>query len=868
MARIDTFENTRSIGVAGTVQQRSDSATGRALQQLGNTGASLGASLRADEERAAAKEKARAESRDNLILQTALLDHEDRVATFANDKAPSFTGEGADGYGFQRTVDDFAKKDAEAIVAKQFAGRVDSDEVALRFRNSSRSVVRRTGELELDAGLKFQGDISTRTIAGEAAKIAVNPDLYHESAKRWTDFASSTNMDRPLLQARMAELGLRKLQRARVEAIAGLAPDKFRDATAGAFIDTPSVDLPQHLKDVVNGANDAGVRPQTMLAIGQIESRLNPDEGMPIGKDGKPMSSAEGMFQVLSARDTLEELGITKDQKYDTATVSKALSSYIKRQTGVMESKGIPVTPGKQYMTWNMGPGLALATMQADPNTRMEDIVNRTLRNRSPEFRAKVIANNPSLYKAGMTAGQVVANYDNKMASAAKETEKFVTGASISADDQAHAFFEKLVPGGAHLLGAKDLGEIQILAKAKSAEVSREQQSLNLGMAIAQKAVSVDMRDSGNAKAFDEFVEKQQYSKGLVEGDRAAHRKAAELTDNAGVIAQPFVHAYSAAMDGGDINSKLATYAALADVQARNPRAFGASKIPADDMARANEYVALTTVSNLSPADAVKRIDFYRSPEGKKQAEAQRAGLQSTRASEVKELSDLDVIKHFDEGGRWSWSTPVDAEGKFIAAATDAYKEQYAFYREQGRSVDDAKSMSLSSLDRNWGASRVADSGIGANTQTFMPYPPEKAYRSTDVGHSWITDQAKNAATAFVEQRYPKMAAAIQTAGQDGAGPGPSLGMLLSTALKDSVGVKLVPDITTAHEARANKPQGYLLVVRLPNGETDGPTERFYPDQVQADRENAKRFSETQANRRTPLLDGNVGAYIPTPRLQ
>lgn len=863
MARIEIYENNARLGSAGVVQQRSGSAVGEALSDLGRVGAGLAAQLRAEQERDLAQARARDESLDNIRLQSALLDHEDRVRAYANEQAAQFTGEGSDGAGFTKSVAEFATKDADRTIASGFNGRIDRDELPYRFKNSTRGILSQVGEQELQAGLKFQGAVSEKLIGGLSTKIANNLDSYEEARAEWLKFATSANMDRPKLQERIAAVGLAKLDMAWLQSYAGQHPEKFRDATAGSFAGTPAPELPQHLKDVVNAANDAGVDPRVMLAIGWIESKLNPNAGKPIGKDGAPMSSAEGMFQVLSARDTLQELGISADQKFDVKVVSAALSSYMKRQIGVMEKRNIPVTPGKMYMTWNMGPGVALATWQAHPDTPFAIVVNRALRSKTPEQRAKFLRNNPLMYSANMTAGQVIANYDAKMASAAKSNEKFISDSSITADDQAHKFFETLKPGGLPGIGAKELGEVQLLAKAKSAELSREQQDLNLGASIASGAVKLDMRDSDNAKAVNLFVAKQNYAQGMVEGDATAHMRAAQLIDNIGLVPEPFVNAYASAMVGGDVKSKMSTYVALADLQARNPNAFDASKFDADTRKRAEEYVALTTVSNLSPEDAVQRIDFYRSPEGKKQAEAQKAGLQTTRAAEVKALSELDILKHFDEP--WTTSRPTDTEGKFIAAATDAYKEQYIFEREQGRSTEDAKANALSSLERNWGSSRVADTGNGANTQTFMPYPPEKAFQPTDVGFTWITDQAKNQAVAFAEERYPKLVAKYKEAGQSSAGPAGDLSLLWSTPFKDAIGVKLVPDLQTAHEARANKPRSYLLMVRLPNGTTDISTERFTPDQVQANREAQDRFRNS--NTRIKPLDAATGAYIPTPRL-
>ena len=849
MARLPVYENEQNLGLGSVVQYPTLNKTAVALANFGGELAEFGAGLRADEEKAANKLDARQKSLDNLRLQSELFDHEDRVRAYADEQAVSLLGEGSDGSGYTKSVAEFAAKDRASTIATKFGDREDAEEIELRFNNSSRGVLVKAGTDELNTGLKFQSAITDKTLLGLATKIGESYENYDAAAAEWIGFVTSTNMERPKLQERMAVIGLEKLQRARLESYAANNPEEFRKNSDGVFLDTPLADQPQHIKDVVKGATDQGVDPRTMLAIYEMESKMNPNAGMPRNRDGTPMSSAEGGFQVLSARDTLEELGISKDDKFDNAVVAPALASYIKRKTEHMAARGYNLTPGQQYMFWNVGPGVAQAVIESDPRTPMSEIVNRVLARRSPEFRATVMRNNPSLYREGMTAGQVLASYDENMRAATARADKKVSGASIDADGAAHKFFETLFPGGAPLLGAKDLGEVQVLARQKSAELSREQQTLNLGASIATGAVKVDARDNDNQKAVNEFVLKQDMTVGLVEGSVEAHARAAKVSNNAGFIPDAFVNAYSSAMAGGDIKSKYATYVALTDLYSQNPAAYDASKLPADDKSRVSEYIALTTVSNLSPDDAIQRIDFYRSPEGKKQADAQSAGLQTTKSAEVKELSETDIITHFD--APWTSSKPTDTEGRFIAAATSAYQEQYVFHRQKGKGVDEAKAMALSDLDKNWGSSRVADTGSGANTQTFMPYPPEKIFKPALNGHAWITDQAKNSATAFLEDRYPALAAkyAAELKGNEQT-PG------LVSKLKDDIGVKLVPDFQTAQERRSNRPVGYRLLVRLPDGNTDLAPERFFPDQVQADREMADAFKKSNRNARTPADPG------------
>lgn len=846
MARITIYENNQALGIGGANRYSANDATSRALSNLGGTVAEVGLEWRQQQNRANEKAAARQENLDNLRLHSAMLDHEDRVTRYAAEQEANFTGEGADGAGYEKAVAEFADKDIKSVTSN-FPDR-DPEELNLRFGNASRGVLRKAGDIEFNTALKFQGDVSEKKVAGLVTKIATDPAAYDDAAKEWVEFSTSTNMDRPILQQRMAALGLAKLQRAQLEATAARDPVAFRAAAAGTFASGPAPDLPDHLKTVVNSAADAGVNSQTMLAIARVESDLNPNAGSPVGKDGKPMSSAVGMFQVIADPSTLQELGITEDQRKDVSAVAPALASYIKRKTDYMTAKGIDPTPGKQYMFWNLGPGVASSLLTARPTDDAESVIDRTLSKRSPAFRATYKRNIGAFFKPGMPVAEVVANYERKMSTAAKSVAGYVA-ASDATEDQAQKFFSTIMPGGAPLLGARDLGEVLEMARTKAAELSREQQSLIRGQAFVTGQAKGDPRDSSVQKDVNEFVMRQGFTTGLAEGDVEAHALAANITANVGFVPEAVVNAYSAALNGGDIKGKLAAYTSLADVQARNPGAYDATKMASDDRSRVNEYVALTTVSQLSPDDAVRRIDWMRSPEGRKQAEAQKAGLQSSRTAEIKELSENDIISHFDEV--WTTSKPTDAEGKFLAAATDAYKEQYAFYREQGYPVETSKDMAKASLTKNWGSSRVAHVGRGRETQTFMPYPPEKAFAPIDgVGHSWISDQALNQATAFIERDYPKMAA--KYGGETFiVARGPATGKhKTESTLKDSIGVKLIPDLQTAHEARSNKPRSYRLMVTLPDGRIDITRDRFTPDQALAQREAETRFREAQKNAR------------------
>ncbi len=77
---------------------------------------------------------------------------------------------------------------------------------------------------------------------------------------------------------------------------------------------------------------------------------------------------------------------------------------------------GIDPTPGKTYMTWNVGPGMATAILSAKPTEKIENIAHRMLAKYGRKFITQWLRSNPSLYRPGMTASQIAANYELQMA--------------------------------------------------------------------------------------------------------------------------------------------------------------------------------------------------------------------------------------------------------------------------------------------------------------------------------------------------------------------------------------------------------------------------------------------------------------------
>ena len=170
-----------------------------------------------------------------------------------------------------------------------------------------------------------------------------------------------------------------------------------------------------YVASAIEAARRYSLDPRVFLAIGWHESHLDPWAGPPVHK-GRPMSSASGMWQILAAPDTLKDLGLSKADRTNYARATPAMAQYLSRQQDRLRQMGIDPTPGRIYMTWNVGPGMALAIMNSEPSETIERIANRMLAKYGQQFITKWLHNNPSLYRPGMTAGQIAANYELQMA--------------------------------------------------------------------------------------------------------------------------------------------------------------------------------------------------------------------------------------------------------------------------------------------------------------------------------------------------------------------------------------------------------------------------------------------------------------------
>lgn len=849
MARLPSYTNKETIGTSnldtGTQFMRLQSANtdvARAVQGAGADLSQLALRQQRVEASVAAKAESQAKADGNMMLESRLLDYQIDLQKEAQKRADEMP-EG--GFGFSSGLTEYAAKTSDDYIAKDFSQREDQDYVQLRFKKVRQAFTESALTTEYKTRLEWRDGVIGRKVDDLKAAVSVDPDNYDAAAKGWEDFVSNSVDLGSNAKERFRTLGLEKLARSELEARAARDPVAFRSAFRGSFENQPLQAAEPHVAGIIDAANESGLSPGFMLGVAKIESNVNPNASSPIGKNGHAMSSATGMWQILAAPDTLNDLGISKDDRTNYAVATPAIGRYFARQKSAIEARGQQATPGKLYMTWNVGPGAAAAVMSADPNTPIEQVLSRVWANKGPSFVNQALSNNPSMYRRGMTVGQVIANYEAKMNGAMNATKGYVTGVNLTTDEQARAVFGQMGIKGGQYIGARDAAEVFAKTSANIGKQSAEEARITRGVGILNGQVVASPYDTETQTAVNEAVAQAGVSEGVASGDGTALLGMRQRTEAARFIPLPDVNGLREAMNSGGVTeAKTKAYAALTSIATENPTAFDASKLPEDERARVKEFRAYTEVLSMSPSDAIKRIDEARTPEGKKTREAMAKTFDGAKG-ELSKLTFADIASSelFDKS---AWSTPEAVNGAQQALATDAYKLAYRYYREGGKTEEEAKALSLTELSRGWGTSTIDGS------QRFMQYPPEKYYAPVGGSYGWIHEQAQNAVkTHLVETGAVKDK--VSTSLVRGAGK-----VTTTTPAVDQIGdveVFLVPRVETAADIRSNKQPRYELWYRKNDGTTDVlPSRWFKPDQTLAAQEYDAEVKEKLKHRGKPVV--------------
>lgn len=768
MARLPAYTNRQSLDIGSDTFRTVNDGSSRIAEGVAALGqgvfnAGMGALKQeqkqtALDERTAAKQEAEArrlaeaaqreqERFDSWNDEKEFLQFRSRVEQFAIDHREK-VGEGAPNYA--KDVSAYAENEYNNLLSSGRLSRTNAPRHDLMFERVRSPLVQQAANYEDGERRKFFGAISQAESDRIVANVAIRGRAGLDEAKaEWSEFVSRTEGVDTKRGQMLRQMGERRIERTALEAEAAARAPEFVSKFQGTFTNTPSATTTNPLVDAtLKHASAAGFDPKVALGIGWIESRLDAGHKGPIRKDGTRMSSAEGGWQILDG--VARNFGLEKADKFDPDKSTGAVMRHFADNERRLKDAGYDATPGQVYMMWNVGEGVARNILRANPNTPIEQIIYASYPSR-PGFAAQVLANNPSLYKAGMTAGQVVESYERKMASAMTATAGyFGDQRPATTSEQMRAMVTEFTGVDMANVGSKDVAEIFAKVSKELVGKTKEQIEIEAGVGLLANPGRADPYDSGDRKRVNAAVQSQYgnaFIEGIGRGDSQAATLGRELTRRAGFIPEKVLHGFRTALDTGQTEPALVALTTLADISKADPRAIEATGgMPAKDKEAIKSFRAYTEVLGIPAADAAKRILFDRSPDGEAKREAfantfkneWRNGGSETDASS---RAWKEISAKFDGS---VWSSPAAATSVQESVLIDAYRQGVLHHRLQGRSLDEAKAMTLHELSSAWGTSSVAD---GSRSQTLMPFAPEKvlgADRAIDGSFRWVRDQAEN----------------------------------------------------------------------------------------------------------------------------
>lgn len=181
-------------------------------------------------------------------------------------------------------------------------------------------------------------------------------------------------------------------------------PHQVQGAPKNNKINYEASALPSNAKLIANQASKDGIDPSVALTISQMESNFSHTAQPPIGKDGKRLSSAHGLFQVLDK--TWIDLG-GKDRSNVDEQIRIGLKHIKQANNYIAQNIGRAPVAHEQYLGHLLGPSGAVHVLKADPNAKLIDIVRKY-----DKDNAEAIVNNNGM--SGMTVGQAIDKWSKK----------------------------------------------------------------------------------------------------------------------------------------------------------------------------------------------------------------------------------------------------------------------------------------------------------------------------------------------------------------------------------------------------------------------------------------------------------------------
>lgn len=248
-------------------------------------------------------------------------------------------------------------------------------------------------------------------------------------------------------------------------------PSKVQGELRKTTFDYANSSLPTNAKQIALRAKQDGVDPSVALTISHIETggQFSHTAQPPIGKDGKRLSSAYGLFQVLD--DTWKNLG-GKDKNSVDEQIRVGLKHIKQANSYIRKSLGREPVAHEQYLGHLLGPGGAVKVLEADPNRPLIDVV------RSYDAKnANAIVKNNGM--AGMTVGQAIDKWRNKWNQLSSRYGEASPAYGMDGSSYDFAYEVKdwgdLIASNDRLYGVNPLYPSELQPRDRTREASRQQ---------------------------------------------------------------------------------------------------------------------------------------------------------------------------------------------------------------------------------------------------------------------------------------------------------------------------------------------------------------------------------------------------------
>lgn len=662
--------------------------------------------------------------------------------------------DGAQGFG--TGYETFVNERTQSYIKQHFPGRENDAELAVRFKQTSDGFLSSAAKFEVGRRIEWRGGVMNKQLdalgtgmAGEVAGALAAGDAdgasealagtYQRAEAEFGRTVEAQFGDNPRSAAIAMGMGREKLQKAWLAAYAAADPKGYIDKFDGAFAGTPRKQIDPNFKIVHDSATAAGISHETMGAILFLESK-NGAIDAPIGKDGVPMSSAVGPWQILKG--TAYEIGIHPDDRRDWRIATPAIARHLKDNQEDLRKNGLPVNDATTYMTWNVGPAATKALLRASPDADVETVLRRVWASKGPAWIDTALRNNPSMYRPGMTVGQVLTNYQSQVERGKKANADKWAGTEVDSTTRVRDAIKEFTPFDPTGIDAASASEIYREALTTWKTQAKDILSTATVEAFAKGVIPTHGITDDMRKDIDKVITVDP--QGVVSGDTRVHGSLIDLADR-GHIPESGARALSdAIIQPGRNTGKIASLLTSARIAQEFPHVWREAKVQGDVRDRVDMFTAMVDAERI-PADvAVQIVDTAFSPEGKSARAAMgdriRMELRNNKKGEVEgqKVTWGEVEKFFD--GKYGTSMLSDTQASDFQKdmAVKTYERLYEHNRLQGHEPEHSKSIALLQMDKTWGVTNVD------GTSRLTPAPVERTYPAIGGDHKWIMDQAAN----------------------------------------------------------------------------------------------------------------------------